>query len=865
MTAVSVSPHDSRRVLLAGDMLGIGLSEDGGESWQSTFGLTSYEVGDFAWHPTEPLTVWAGTVSGPYVSCDGGRTWEERRGGMPAADGASYTCPVEDVLFDPGDARHLLAFGGSSRGWEATLGDPQWGAVWESRDGGETWSRIAKLTARGPAADLAQKGANIVDAAWATDGSAVYAAVHGVGLFASEDGGRTWEDRSAGLGGRNIERVAVHPTELGTLWACMNRYRAEGQANPQPGGIYKSTDGGRMWIPLSNGLTQRSVPEDYFTSGFKAFSVSRSDPDVMVTCDLSYWTDVLFVSTDGGANWRPVATKKRVSPEEEDPEMRRFSGLCVPDTALFSGLCATCSAIDPSDPNVMFVAGGEYLLRTQDGGTTWTDATAERVGDGWRGRGYTGWCSTNVEFDPRRKGHAILQAMDAGRVWETRDGMRSWRYPCTSPSPWYAGNDVAFAGDTVIYASTGQFGGGGSVLRTRDGETWACLFGEARGLPGNEGQGIATGIHALPDSPDHAWVVFAGRLYETTNGGDRWAPVPRLVGSLGWIAADPRDPRRFFVSGDRTCYVTEDGGTVFTPIGGPKHAGRCVADAQGRFYLGAFRSERAGLWRYAEEHWERVLDEYYAYQVAADRDDPSRLALVTNDHPFHDYCVATGVWLSADGGATWSQANGGLPMLRGQAIAFDPFDPEALFVGTFGRGYFRARWRRDYAPTGSRGYASTAEDAQFAALDPSVLETVKLRNGSMTEGDALPEGWTDEWGDITAARDTEVFRTGPASLRVAANGKSGQAFQMLEAPGGSVLTLSGWLRSAGDVKAQAAVQAFDAGWTRNEFVQLKFASGDTDWTRFERQVTLPDWAARFNVQLLVEGTGQAWLDEVELK
>ena len=36
MTGMRISPHDSKRILLSGDMLGVGLSTDGGRSWQAT-------------------------------------------------------------------------------------------------------------------------------------------------------------------------------------------------------------------------------------------------------------------------------------------------------------------------------------------------------------------------------------------------------------------------------------------------------------------------------------------------------------------------------------------------------------------------------------------------------------------------------------------------------------------------------------------------------------------------------------------------------------------------------------------------------------------------------------------------------------
>jgi hypothetical protein len=57
-------------------------------------------------------------------------------------------------------------------------------------------------------------------------------------------------------------------------------------------------------------------------------------------------------------------------------------------------------------------------------------------------------------------------------------------------------------------------------------------------------------------------------------------------------------------------------------------------------------------------------------------------------------------------------------------------------------------------------------------------------------------------------------------------------------------------------------QRGNAAWTRNSFDQVKYIQDDTDWAAFEKECTLPDWAARCNILLLVEGEGSAWLDEV---
>ena len=118
-------------------MLGIGLSTNGGDAWEPTSGLLSWEVGDFTSHPNRPGEVWAGTLSGPHRSLDGGRTWESMRRGMPAPRYGEFTAPVETVLYDLGSGARtkLLAFTGDHRDFSGNTRNQ--GRVYVSRNGGE--------------------------------------------------------------------------------------------------------------------------------------------------------------------------------------------------------------------------------------------------------------------------------------------------------------------------------------------------------------------------------------------------------------------------------------------------------------------------------------------------------------------------------------------------------------------------------------------------------------------------------------------------------------------------------------------------------------------------------------------------------
>ena len=146
-----------------------------------------------------------------------------------------------------------------------------------------------------------------------------------------------------------------------------------------------------------------------------------------------------------------------------------------------------------------------------------------------------------------------------------------------------------------------------------------------------------------------------------------------------------------------------------------------------------------------------------------------------------------------------------------------------------------------------------------------------LRNPSMTEGTDQPAGWTDQWvasGKISVARDTKNFHSAPAALRVESVGGAarGQAQQFIDAAAGTSFTLTAWVRAAGadGTRGVVGVQSYTAEWKGIEFKPLGAARAGLDWQKISGTVTLPANTARCAVLLLLEGDGQAWLDDVSL-
>jgi photosystem II stability/assembly factor-like uncharacterized protein len=329
MVALSISPHEPKRLAISGDMLGIGLSTDGGESWQPTFGFKTWEMSDVSWHPKNPNVVWCGSMSGPYKSTDGGVNWVQKRVGMPKENPIGYSSPIEVVLFDPRDERRLLAFGGSSRHWDGP-GEEPYGTVWESRDGGESWSRLSFITKDGSTTDAnanaGAKGVNITGAQFAPgQPGTLYATADDARFVVSTDSGKTWAPRNNGLPPAGVGRLAVHPTNPQVLWLGVDSHLPEGKKERVPGGVYKSMDGGQSWKDSSVGLGKRVTARISISP--RATARSRSRPRTR-TCSWPTTARGTRASSTAapmaarrGRRWLPRATSGRKAMQRK----RRFS------------------------------------------------------------------------------------------------------------------------------------------------------------------------------------------------------------------------------------------------------------------------------------------------------------------------------------------------------------------------------------------------------------------------------------------------------------------------------------------------------------------------------------------------------------
>jgi len=669
-TALTVSPHDPSVVLGAGDVFGIARSEDGGATWTPTPGRLSEEIGQITWHPTDPDVVWAATLSGPHVSRDAGQTWEPARDGFPEISPDSFSAPVEVIVFDPADNARLLAFGGSTRlseqtGPPALTGTPALGVVWESLDGGASWSSLSTII----------PGVAINDAVF-VPGSELVAAVDEVGLFSSPDGGRSWTQNGSGLPHGNIRDLEAHPQRPRQVLAALGSL--DTPAGVAPGGIYRSVDGGLSFGPSQDGVAIQQSSTRRVATNVWSVRVAPSDASIVYAGDTAWGSEAMYRSDDGGLSWRQVLGNQ--------------AGAL--DLFYSSPPTAHAIGIDPARPDHVIALSNEHVLASDDGGASWTDLAAPLVtADSAAGTGFSGLVTTDIIVDPDDPSRLLTTSFDGGNLIVSSDAGATWLRPISSQRPYGGGQKIEFSADPVsstVLVLLGQQSMFSGIARSVDGgTTWTVVAGAGAGLPELDTEEVAD---ALVATADGYLASIGGLLYRSTDDGLTWAALG-VPAAFDDLATTGEPGATIWAASGSGSFASDDGGLTWRPLeGGPADTREVVVapDDPDTVYWTSWRTEDAGLWRLDDSGWVRLSDDFYAYSVAVDPFAPDRLMLATNDDPFHDRVESTGVSCSTDGGVTWTVVSDGLPSPRATALAFHPTQPGIVFAGSNGLGFYRA-------------------------------------------------------------------------------------------------------------------------------------------------------------------------------
>jgi photosystem II stability/assembly factor-like uncharacterized protein len=397
---------------------GIYRSTDAGKTWQHVGLTSSGTIGRITVDPANPKRIWVavsgnlfvpGGQRGVYESTDGGTTW--KRSFTPPND----TTGAVDVSVDPSDSQHVVA-----ALWDhlRTPDDRRYtgkgSGIWETHDGGATWTRLGAGQGLPPASattgrigvTFAPSDANRLYAIYANNAQGSFE-----NFFTSDDNGASWTrpDGVGQLGGSQstygwwFGRVFVDPTDANHLYLTgLDMYQSTDAADSfttvgglhadqhvvawdtHPGGdIYIGNDGGLYASATGSGWTHSS---DEPWSQYDSLDVSPQDPTRFVgglqdNGTRASWTSPAFGDITGGDGQRAL-----IDPTDKDTYYGCYQyGECTgfQDGAQF-GLPIQSARfpffmpmeLQPGKPSTMY-AGGNELNRSTDSGHSFTTVSGD--------------------------------------------------------------------------------------------------------------------------------------------------------------------------------------------------------------------------------------------------------------------------------------------------------------------------------------------------------------------------------------------------------------------------------------------------------------------------------------------------------
>jgi photosystem II stability/assembly factor-like uncharacterized protein len=265
--------------------------------------------------------------------------------------------------------------------------------MYKTTDNGDNWKKIGL--------DSTEHIARIIihpensDVIFVAVPGALWSSSSHRGIYKSTNGGASWEKIFYIDDKTGCAELLMDPKNPNTMYASMWQFRRQPfsfNSGGKGSGLYKSTDGGKSWKEIKNGL-----PEKPF--GRIAMNLAPSDPNQMVAIVESKKTG-LYISSDGGETWKNQSATMNTC-------ARPF---------YFSTI-----AIDPKDPKRVYRPAFQFAY-SSDGGYSFTEASYD---GGWvHSDMHAIWINpfnTNIIYVGTDGG--MYMSVDKGVTWQFNHGL----------------------------------------------------------------------------------------------------------------------------------------------------------------------------------------------------------------------------------------------------------------------------------------------------------------------------------------------------------------------------------------------------------------------------------------------------------
>lgn len=719
----AVSPHDENLAFVSCDMGGSYVTLDGGESWRmfNLGGLVRY----FLFDPVDINTIYA-LSSGVYKSEDRGLTWNlffpkpsEVVSKVSKGDHASVVWEMKDsvrrtmqtLAIDPVQTKNMYA----------AIRDDQGMALYTSVDGGAEWKKEK---------DFDHSIMNIyIDPLSPADQRTLYL-TNSNGVDQRVNG--VWS--SYGTPGKNVKFNSFSAGfDDATKKFIIYAISSKGYFNPDDvdPGIFISENGGRTWQNRQDGLLKLRVPDSpqpeyraMATSEFNSSTIYVSFNNFRIHADTTSLG--IAKSDDYGKTWTLVYQSKNASGNQL--KAPNYTGDWIDEWAGPSwGGNPFNFGVSPTNPGICYATDFGRTIRTNNGGESWDGVYTKRHTDGsWISRGIDVTTHYDIDFDPFDENHIYVSTTDIG-LQESKDGGKGW-YAVTGnnavPRDWrnttywlefdpeVQGRAWAVLAKNHDLPRPKMFRNGGvdkymgGVIRTDNGgEKWDAV---------SETIGEAAITHILLDPTSDVnsrtlYVTAFGKgVYKSTDGGLTWTQknvgiegaepfafrIERRAsdGTLFLIVSRRSEDGSIGTEGDGALYKSTDGAETWTKMtlpegcNGPtdilttkKFPKRLVLSAWGRSTKGRFTSDTGGGIFISDDEgatWTQVMEkDQHVYAVTFDPRNNRYYACGFNASAYY----------SEDGAKTWTRIEG-YNFKWGHRVVPDPKNVNNIYILTYGGG-----------------------------------------------------------------------------------------------------------------------------------------------------------------------------------
>lgn len=533
----AISPHDPNLILINCDMSGAYRTTDGGDRWQMLHWrqLTGCPFCAPVFHPTDPDVIFAAYAYAAKlrVSRDRGATWQPIGKGLPG--------DLRQLAIDPDEPLNMVA--GTT------------GAVFYSRDGGESWKPAAGISAQ-------VRGFHFVRTS--PRGKRVCITATSRGVFRSEDGGVAWN--AAGSGLPDLPIVAFAGASNARSGICRLYLWLDGPdvagAQTSRGVVFRSGDQSLTWQSAAR-MPVRAGDEP----GYHFLLATDVAPDRLYAVKPSFSKDdTVLRSDDAGITWRPVAFTFK-----SDPRYNLQDNYINSLFQTMQGWSTCAAAIDPADPDHLLFNHYCSIFITTDGGRTWKTGEVQpaennprretlRERQRWINNGLVNTTTWHHYIDPFDRARRFIAYTDIGLarstdsgatwIWERLLGPNTYEIAFDPEVPGRAWAALALLHDIPnnnVVLTEQPLQSRGCVGYTED--AWVTWRGLNRGLPGysedakydgDRMSSIGACVQSIildPRTPRDARTLYASiwehGVFKSVDGGLNWAPTGAGVGVPG--------------------------------------------------------------------------------------------------------------------------------------------------------------------------------------------------------------------------------------------------------------------------------------------------------------------------------------------